>query len=197
MYAFLDGTVEEIDTDRLAINCGGVGYEVLSNTASIQSCKVGGRAKLYTRLSVREDALTLFGFCTREEKAMFDRLITVSGIGPKVALSILSAMSASETAIAIVTGDEKALGRVPGIGKKTAQRLILELKGAVANEQMLSAPATVAAGGESDAVEEAIAILVAMGFSPMDSAAAVALVKAEGGAPEEMAIAALRRLDRG
>lgn len=197
MYAFLDGTVEEIDTDRMAINCGGVGYEVLSNTASIQSCKVGGRAKLYTRLIVREDALTLFGFCTREEKAMFDRLITVSGIGPKVALSILSAMSASETAIAIVTGDEKALGRVPGIGKKTAQRLILELKGAVANEQMLAAPATVAAGGESEAVEEAIAILVAMGFSPMDSAAAVALVKAEGGAPEEMAIAALRRLDRG
>ncbi len=197
MYAFLDGTVEEIDTDRIAINCGGVGYEVLSNTASIQNCQIGGRAKLYTRLIVREDALTLFGFCTREEKAMFDRLITVSGIGPKVALSILSSMTASETAIAIVTGDEKALGRVPGIGKKTAQRLILELKGAVANEQMLSTPAAVAAGNESETVEEAIAILVAMGFSPMDSAAAVALVKADGGAPEEMAIAALRRLDRG
>ena len=197
MYAFISGTVEEIEIDRLAINCGGVGYEVLTNDLAIGRARLGEPIKLFTRLIVREDAWTLFGFLSKEEKGMFDRLISVSGIGPKIAQAALSKMSVSELAIAIVAGDEKALSSVPGVGKKTAQRMILELKAAIGNEQL--APSTAERlifGAPGDAAAEAVEALVAMGFDAADSAAAVALVKAEGGTPEQMAINALRRLDK-
>ena len=128
MYAFIQGTVEDIEQDRVSVNCGGVGYEILTTNTAIGKCAVGQAAKFYTYLAVREDALTLYGFLQKDEKEMFLRLIGVSGVGPKVGLSILSTMSAREAAIAIVSGDDKALAKVPGIGKKTAQRLVLELK---------------------------------------------------------------------
>ena len=138
MYAFIQGTVEDIEQDRVSINCGGVGYEILTTNTAIGKCAVGQAAKFYTYLAVREDALTLYGFLQKDEKEMFLRLIGVSGVGPKVGLSILSTMSAREAAIAIVSGDDKALAKVPGIGKKTAQRLVLELKGSIENQALIS-----------------------------------------------------------
>ena len=158
MYAFIQGTVEDIAQDRVSVNCGGVGYEILTNQRTIGQCAVGKEARFYTYLSVREDAMVLYGFLHKDEKEMFLRLISVSGIGPKVGLSILSTLTAQQAAIAIVSGDDKVLSKVPGIGKKT--------------------------------------ILTAMGFAPSDAAAAVALIQAEGGTAEEMAVAALRKLDR-
>ena len=196
MYAFIEGKIEDISPDRLAVDCNGVGYELLVPLQALQAVKLGESQRFYTYLSVREDALVLYGFLSREEKALFIRLISVSGIGPKIGLSVLSAMKAQECAVAIVTGDEKALARVPGLGKKTAQRLILELRGAIEKEQLVS-PAVAFAWEKDDAVTEAVSVLMAMGFSNGDAAAAVALVQAEGGTAEAMAMRALRGLDRG
>lgn len=196
MYAFIQGTVEDVEQDRVSVNCGGVGYEILTTNTAIGKCAVGQAAKFYTYLAVREDALTLYGFLQKDEKEMFLRLIGVSGVGPKVGLSILSTMSAREAAIAIVSGDDKALAKVPGIGKKTAQRLVLELKGSIENQALVSQLPAQTMAGEEKPVADAIAILTAMGFQAQDAAAAVALIKADGGTAEEMAVSALRKLDR-
>ena len=197
MYAFISGTVDEIGLDRVVVDCHGVGYEIFTNTASLHAVEHGKATKFYTHYVVRDDARQLYGFVNKEDKSMFERLISVSGVGPKVALSLLSSLSAPEVAMAILSGDEKALSRVPGLGKKTAQRLILELKGALQKEDWSAAGAAPFVPGGDDVVDAAIAVLMAMGFAQQDSAAAVALVKAEGGTAEQMAINALRRLDRG
>ena len=194
MYAFIDGIVDRLGEDSVDLNCHGVGYEIFTNSSSMQAMSLGKPAKLYVQLIVREDAHTLYGFSQKEEKQMFMRLLTVSGIGPKLALSILCAMTAPQVAMAIIANDERALVRVPGLGKKTAQRLILELKSKMQSEHALTEQ-PVAVTAEDD-VDDAVAILMAMGFSPQDSAAAVALVRAEGGNSEQMAMSALRRLDR-
>ncbi len=194
MYAFINGIVDRLGDDSVDLDCHGVGYEIFTNPSSMQSLSLGKPTKLYVQLIVREDAHTLYGFAQKEEKEMFVRLLTVSGIGPKLALSILSSMTAPQVAMAIIANDEKTLVRVPGLGKKTAQRLILELKSRMQSEHALTqAPVVLAA---EDNVDDAVAILMAMGFAPQDSAAAVALVKAEGGNAEQMAMSALRRLDR-
>lgn len=196
MYAFIQGTVEDIAQDRVSVNCGGVGYEILANQRTIGKCAVGKDTRFYTYLSVREDAMVLYGFLHKDEKEMFLRLISVSGIGPKVGLSILSTLTAQQAAIAIVSGDDKVLSKVPGIGKKTAQRLVLELKGTIENQALIGKIPETGPAGDEKQVTDAIAILTAMGFAPSDAAAAVALIQAEGGTAEEMAVAALRKLDR-
>ena len=196
MYAFIQGTVEDIAQDRVSVNCGGGGYEILANQRTIGQCAVGKDTRFYTYLSVREDAMVLYGFLHKDEKEMFLRLISVSGIGPKVGLSILSTLTAQQAAIAIVSGDDKVLSKVPGIGKKTAQRLVLELKGTIENQALIGKIPETGPAGDEKQVTDTIAILTAMGFAPSDAAAAVALTQAEGGTAEEMAVAALRKLDR-
>lgn len=196
MYAFIQGTIEEIEQDRVSVNCGGVGYEIFTTSTTIGKCVVGKTEKFYTYFSVREDAMALYGFLQKDEKQMFLRLISVSGVGPKVGLAILSTFSAQQAAIAIVSGDDKALAKVPGIGKKTAQRLVLELKGTIEKEALVGQLPAQQTQGDEKSVTDAIAILIAMGFQSADAAAAVALIKAEGGTAEQMAVAALRKLDR-
>lgn len=196
MYAFIHGIVENIGTDRAEINCGGVGYEVLTNSAALSQLKKGTEAKFYTTLIVREDALTLFGFLTREEKSMFEKLITVSGVGPKLALAVLSGMNASEIALSIVTGDDKSLSKISGIGKKTAQRLILELRNSIDNDQLTNFQGGAVFKPEEKTASDAVSVLIEMGFTPAESAAAVALIKAEGGTAEQMVMKALRTLDK-
>ncbi len=196
MYSFISGIVDNMEQDIVVIDCHGVGYELFTTPATMQTIAVGKQAKLYTQLIVREDALTFYGFAHKEDKEMFKRLISVSGIGPKLALALLSALSAPQVAMAIITADEKSLIRVPGLGKKTAQRLILELKGKLQTAHVSLSNDALSSASSGDVVDEAIDILTAMGFAPPDSAAAVALVRAEGGTPEQMAMSALRRLDR-
>jgi Holliday junction DNA helicase RuvA len=195
MFAYISGIVESTQSDQVVIDCGGVGFEVHTNPASLQSLFVGKEARLFTHFIVREDAFSLYGFISREDRQMFARLISVTGIGPRLALSVLSVLSAPQVAMAVISADEKALVRVPGLGKKSAQRLILELKGKMQPADAASAGMVMPSVG-ADAVDEAIDILTAMGFAPVDSAAAVALVLAEGGTPEQTAMNALRRLDR-
>ena len=128
MFYYLNGRVVHVAPYLAVIDCGGVGYACRTTNVTLSALKVGGPGKLYTHLNVREDAAELYGFATEEELNCFEMLIGVSGVGPKAALYILSSAPPERLALAIITGDEKALTAAPGIVKKIAQRIILELK---------------------------------------------------------------------
>ena len=134
MFYYLDGTVAEILPGLAVIDCGGVGYACMTTNNTLASLKKGQRGKLYTFMNVGENVFGLYGFATQNELNSFKMLIGVSGVGPKAALAILSVGTPETLAMAIVTGDEKALTAAPGIGKKIAQRIILELKDKMAKE---------------------------------------------------------------
>ena len=164
MFYYLHGSVTHIAPFLLVIECGGVGYACRTTSYTISQVKLGEKAKLFTYLHVREDLVELYGFATEEEKSCFQMLIAVSGVGPKAALSILSATTPEGMALSIITGDEKALMVAQGIGKKIAQRIILELKDKLAKGQL---PGGEAYGGtgitlipESKANEAAAALAV-------------------------------------
>lgn len=194
MYAMITGQILEAGNGQVVVDCGGIGFEVFTTTEAISGLKNGETARFHTHLVVSDTAMVLYGFLTREEKSMFRQLITISGIGPKLGLAILSGMSVAELTTAIITADEKAFGRVSGVGKKTAQRVILELKNKVSADDVLVSDLRPSLDGGS--AGEAVEVLIAMQIPPEDAAAAVALVKAEGGTAEQMAVRALRTLDR-
>ena len=126
MYEYIKGIIEDIGADYIVLEAGGIGYFITATGGTINMCRVGESVKIYIYQSVKEDNISLYGFASAEEKRMFLRLVSVSGIGPRIAVQTLTAVSVQELAIALVTGDTAALTRVPGIGKKTAQRMILE-----------------------------------------------------------------------
>ena len=128
MFYYVNGVVAEAGPNLAVIDCGGVGYACATTNYTLSQLKKGERAKLYTHLHVREDIFELYGFSSQAELNSFRMLIGVSGVGPKAALSVLSATTPQNLALSIVTGDEQALTAAPGIGKKIAQRIILELK---------------------------------------------------------------------
>jgi len=134
MFYYLDGTVAEILPYLAVIDCGGVGYACKTTNNTLAALKKGQRKKLYTYLNVGENLFDLYGFATQSELHSFKLLLSVSGVGPKVALAILSSGTPESLAMAIVTGDEKSLTAAPGVGKKIAQRIILELKDKMAKE---------------------------------------------------------------
>lgn len=134
MFYYLDGTVAEIAPFLAVVDCGGVGYACKTTNYTLSLLKKGQKAKLYTYLNVGEGIFELYGFATQNELSSFKLLLSVSGVGPKAALAILSTGSPEALAMAIVTGDEKALTAAPGIGKKIAQRIILELKDKMTKE---------------------------------------------------------------
>ena len=169
MFYYLSGTVGHVEPYLAVIDCGGVGYACRTTTYTLSALKKGEKAKLYTHLNVREDAMELYGFSTQEERNLFELLISVSGVGPKAALSILSASAPANLALSIITGDEKALTCAPGIGKKIAQRVILELKDKLAKGQTefsaggaLGAPVAVIPDNK---LSEASAALAVLGYS--------------------------------
>ena len=135
MFYYLNGTVAEIAAGLAVIDCGGVGYACATTNYTLSQLKKGERARLYTYLHVREDIFELYGFASQQELNSFKMLIGVSGVGPKAALAILSATTPQNLALSIVTEDEKALTAAQGIGKKIAQRIILELKDKLAKDQ--------------------------------------------------------------
>ena len=124
MYYYLSGQVAHIEPYLAVIDCGGVGYACRTTTYTLSQIKKGEKAKLFTYLSVREDAMELYGFSTQEELKLFQQLISVSGVGAKVAVAILSSSTPSNLAMSIITGDDKALTRAQGVGKRIAQRVI-------------------------------------------------------------------------
>lgn len=193
MFAHIDGIVAEKNPDSIVLDVHGVGFllNVSGATLSVAPA-VGERMKLYCALNVREDAMELFGFHSREEKQMYERLRGVSGIGSRTALQILSAMSVRDLSIALVAGDANALTRIPGIGKKTAQRLVLELKDKIDDEQLTGAAAVSPSVAASGPEAEAIAALIALGYSSAEAAKAVSAVLDQASDANQLIFLALK-----
>jgi len=194
MYAYIDGVVAWKNTDSIVIEAGGIGYQIMVSGATLSAAPAAGqRMKVYTLLNVREDAMELFGFYSLEEKRMYERLRGVSGVGPRTALQILSAMSIRDLSIALVSGDAAALTKVPGIGKKTAQRLVLELKDKM-DENDLTGTSVSPRVSQQGPEAEAIAALISLGYASSEAAKAVAAVADKTDKADEMIFLALKSL---
>ncbi len=197
MFYYLNGIVAAIEPNLAVIDCGGVGYACATTNYTLSQLKKGEKAKLYTYMNIREDAVELFGFSTQSELHSFKLLLGVSGVGPKAALSILSANTPANLAMAVVMGDEKALTAAPGIGKKIAQRIILELKDKLAKEQGTfesdaSIPQLTVL--PNDKAKEAGAALAVLGYSGSEVAAALKGIDMDALPLEEIIRQALKRM---
>lgn len=185
MYAYIKGTLEEVMEDAVVVEAGGIGYNIkVSTTTADLLPGIGSEVKIYTYTLVREDAFSLYGFLTRDDLDIFKKLITVSGIGPKGGLAILSVMSADALRFAVAAGDAKEIAKAPGVGKKTAERVILDLRDKISIEDTLRnlGPSDGKAGGDTGSADnmmkrEAIEALTALGYSASEAAAAVKKVE--------------------
>lgn len=202
MFYYVSGTVAHIEPYLAVIDCGGVGYACRTTSYTLSQIKKGDKAKLYTYLSVREDAMDLYGFASSEELNLFQQLISVSGVGPKAALAILSTNSPANLALSIITGDEKALTAAAGVGKKTAQRVILELKDKLAKGQTISASGDAVSGPAVTIIpqnksSEAAAALAVLGYSQAEINAALKGIDLENLALEQIIRQALKNMMKG
>lgn len=204
MYAFIEGIVEHKSSGELVINAGGVGYLLLCSQSTLSAAPPRGEfTRIYTHLSVREDAMELFGFTSQEEKAMFLRLTSISGIGPRTALGVLAAMPLPDLTLAILTGDAATLCRAPGIGKNTAQRITLELKDKLSAEDLPAGTQAVSLPGSSgadSAVGEAILALQSLGYTQSEAARAVSAAHqdaGDGAGADDLVRLALRGMMKG
>ncbi len=180
MIAYVNGILENIEEGNAVIDVGGVGVNVnISGSTMDRMPGIGESVRLYTYTSVKEDSFSLFGFLSRDELALFKMLITVNGIGPKGGLSILSVMTPDDLRFAIMAGDSQSISRAPGIGKKTAERITLELRDKikVTEDDMLKGPSSVTnddlTGESASARDEAVAALVSLGYNQGDAMKAV------------------------
>lgn len=197
MFYYVNGTVAEIEAGLAVIDCSGVGYACATTNYTLSQLKKGERAKLYTYLNVREDAMEMFGFASQSELRSFKMLIGVSGVGPKAALSILSSTTPQQLSMAVVMGDEKALTAAPGIGKKIAQRIILELKDKLIKEQggfEAGSGATVAMPAQNNKAGEAAAALAVLGYGSQEIAAALKGIDMEALPLEEIIRQSLKKM---
>lgn len=198
MYAFIEGKVCEKNAGELILLAGGVGYQINCSMNTLAAAPaLGETMRCYTYLSVREDAMELFGFASREEKRMFLSLTGVSGVGPKMALALLGSMPLKELNLAILLGDVTALSRAPGIGKKTAQRIALELKDKVSQEDVSAVSVGGAAPVQSmaaDCLTEALEALQALGYTPAEARNAVQSVRDQSDKTDELIKLALRSM---
>ena len=184
MIGRVTGTLAEKNPPQLLIDCNGVGYEVDVPMSTFYNLPVvGERVTLLTHLVVREDAQLLYGFLSAAERATFRELLKISGIGPRTALAVLSGMSVTELAQAVAQQQAARLQKVPGIGKKTAERLLLELKGKLAPD--LASPATAASDAQADIVQA----LVALGYSEREAGAALKALPPDVGVSEGIKLA--------
>ncbi len=192
MFHYISGKVAEITPALVVIDTGGVGYAINTSLTSAGKVKIGDSATFHTYLNVREDVFELYGFSSREELTCFRQLIAISGVGPKAAAAILGAVTPDKLVLSILTGDEKALCAAPGIGKKLAQRIILELKDKISKTAAASGdfgiPAPEAAAAPGGAFEDAIAALGVLGYSRADA------LRALGGADPALGTEQLVRL---
>ncbi|HKE54975.1 MAG TPA: Holliday junction branch migration protein RuvA [Actinomycetota bacterium] len=186
MISFLEGQVAERAGGRVVIAVGGVGYAVQVPASTLAALPpVGRTARIHTRMVVRDDAMTLFGFASTDERELFDQLVTVNGVGPKVALSFLSVLTPDAFRRAVSAGDVAALTVVPGVGKKVAQRVVLDLKDRLGGEVVI-------VDGPLADVREA---LLALGLSPQEASDAMAGLPANGGrSTEDLLRDALQRM---
>ena len=199
MFYYVDGTVTVLKQGLAVIDCGGVGYACHASQNTIGKLKIGTHARLMTYLNVREGIFELYGFIDEEELSCFEMMIGVSGVGPKAALSILSVAPPDRLALSIITGDEKMLMQAPGIGKKIAQRIVLELRDKMSKEQFETASASspVAAAAVSGGVnhtQEAVAALMVLGYTQAEALHAMEGLDAAGMDAEEIIRQCLKKL---
>lgn len=198
MFYHLNGIVTDIDINLAVIDCSGVGYAVNTTTNTLSRLKIGEKSKVYISECIKEDSFELYGFATVSEKRCFEMLLTVSGIGPKAAQAILCAVTPEGLALAIMNGDDKVITAAQGVGKKIAQRVILELKDKVA-KQMSTADApeipavltqTYAGAGRSDAV----AALMVLGYGAAEINSVLRRMDTSGMSTEQIVKIALKNL---
>lgn len=202
MFYYVSGTVAHIEPYLAVVDCGGVGYACRTTSYTLSQIKKGDKAKLLTYLNVREDAMELYGFAGAEELKLFQQLISVSGVGPKAALSILSSSTPTNLALSIITGDEKALTCAQGIGKKIAQRVILELKDKLSKGQGISAAGeTVSVPAMTvipqNKLSEASAALAVLGYSQAEIGVALKGIDLESLPLEQIVRLALKNMMKG
>ena len=187
MISYIKGTLAEKMEGAAVVEAGSIGYRIFMPASALELLgAVGDEVVVYTYFQVREDAMSLYGFLSRQDREMFKQLIGVNGIGPKAALGLLGTLRPDDLRLAILTGDAKAISRAPGIGAKTAQRIILDLKDKVSAQEMLSSLAVPAAAGRvsqeasafsAEAAREAVDALVALGYSNLEASRAVKQVE--------------------
>ena len=199
MLYFLKGITAALEPGLAVMECAGVGYACKTTSFTLSGLQLGKPATLYTHLSVREDGIELYGFGTKEEKRLFLQLTSVSGVGPKAALSILSTTTPSQLALAILTEDVKTLTLAPGIGKKIAQRVILELKDKLAREEALGGTSVKGGAPAMAAVphskkNEAQSALAVLGYGSAEIAAALKDIDMEALTLEDIIRQALKRM---
>lgn len=198
MYSFITGVIEENLNGVVVLNCNGVGYEInVSYNTSISLPNVGDVATIYTYLYVREDAFSLFGFSSKQEKEVFLKLITVSGVGAKSALGILSGISPENLITAIMIGDDKLISKIKGVGKKTAERIIVELKTSIGNLRDINLLTAVSSNQiiPSESNDEALILLVDMGLTKMEALKLINQVAVSGDRTEDIIAKALKNMN--
>ncbi len=205
MIAFVRGPLMEIEEDSVVVETGGMGLEIRVPLPVLEQLPaLGQEVKLYTYFQVKEDGMSLFGFLSPQDKSMFKRLIGVNGVGPKGALGILSVLRPDDLRMAVISGDAKAIARAPGIGVKTAQRVILDLKDKVSMDEVMEGFLPSAGSGKEEAAgalglagaaREAVMALTALGYSNLEASKAVKKAElTEGMTTEEALKAALKHL---
>ncbi len=196
MFYYLNGKIALIEAGLAVVDCGGVGFACRTTAHTLSQLQPGQVARLYTYTNVREDAIELYGFADREELRCFELLLGVGGVGPKAALSILGVLSPDRLTLAIMTGDEKALTAAPGVGKKMAQRVLLELKDKLGTQTELdfSMPQTAVPEGNTAL---AMAALAELGYSQSEIGTAMKGIPTEGMRTEEIVRQALRAMVMG
>ena len=204
MISQLHGSLLEATPSAVVVDVGGIGFELgISGTTAASLPQVGGDVRLYTRMQVREDSMTLFGFSSKDERTMFDRLVAVTGVGPRLALAVLSKFTVGQLYSIVMAEDDKSMATVSGVGKKTAQRLILELKSTFAKDRgfmpvdvptMPLPLAQNAAAGAPSALDDAKSALLSMGFSPQEAELALDGYDGTDMKVEQLLGAALKRL---
>lgn len=194
MYAYIKGKLDYASGSTAVVEAGGVGYRINTSLTTLSKLpEPGNEVKLYTYLNVREDAMELYGFYTPEELSMYEMVISVSGVGPKVGLAILSTVDPAKFALAVMTSDVKAITKAPGVGPKLAQRIILELKDKLKKEKADFAGEQEPAPMEGSVTADAVEALTVLGYTPAEASQAVAGLS---GTLEEMISAALKNLMR-
>ena len=199
MFHYLSGVVAELYPNLAVIDCGGVGFEVNTSSYTLSQLKAGEKTKLYTYVHIREDSFEIYGFSGKSEKRCFEMLLGVSGVGPKAALSILSVNTPESLIMSIVSGNERAITAAAGVGKKIAQRVILELKDKMAKEtesvsfQDATAFSPVAVSDRSK-LGDASAALAVLGYSAPEINAALKAVDTENLTLEQIIKAALKQM---
>ena len=197
MFYYLNGTITILDQNLAVVDCGGVGYGCHTTSYTISQLKIGQETRLYTYCNIREDAFDIYGFSSKEEKRCFELLLSVSGVGPKAALSILSVVSPEGFTLAVMTGDDKTLQQAAGVGKKMAQRVILELKdklGGQIEEVNVSGGVVSPVIATGNKVSLASAALAELGYSAAEIAAAMKGIPAEELPVEETVRRCLRAM---